>query len=519
VQLGQGSELARRVDHRLAVLGYFANGVGGVVLMLFAGFFVPGTVDSSDYVRVAVLNIGVGAAYLAVGLPAGRALIERREFAPIAAWLTSGQPATSADQLRALRLPRQWALLSTVPWIVGTLLITGVNLTVSKQFAASIATVALLGGATACALQYLLVERTIRPVVAVALAGGPPPPTAVPGVRSRIAMAWTIGAAMPLLGIGGMAISALLGHTMTRNWLAGACVVLVVIGLAVGLTAMRLTSRSLGEPLVRLRDALEDVERGNLTTAVEVDDGSEVGLVQAGFNRMVEGLRDRERLHEALGTYVHPAITDRILDEGVNVAGEELEVSIMFVDVRDFTAFAERAPATQVVTRLNELFELAVPIVDEHHGHVNKFIGDGLLAVFGAPERRPDHAECAVASACAITEAVRRSFDDTMRVGVGVNTGPVVVGTVGGGGHLDFTVIGDAVNTAARVEAATRRTGDDVLITESTLSRLTSDTSAWVRRDPLTLKGKEQHIHLYGLADATPSRRTGGAASSAGTRP
>ena len=497
----RGVELARSVNRRLTAVGYFANGVGGVVLMLFAGFFVPGTVDPDDYVRVALLNIGFGAPYLAIALPAGRILIQNRGFSDLDEWLRSDRPAGRADQLRALRLPRRWAILATVPWIVGTVLITLVNLTVSYQFAATLATIAVLGGGAACALQYLLVERAIRPVVGVALGGGPPPPTEIPGVTGRIIMAWSIGAGTALLGIGAIAVFSLLGHTMSRDWLAAACAVLAVLGLGVGLLSIGITSRSVGEPLVQLRDALAAVEVGNLDTSVAVTDGSEVGLLQAGFNRMVSGLREREQLREALGSYVDPTVTERILDEGINLAGEELEVSVLFLDVRGFTSFAEQAPATEVVARLNQLFDLAVPLVLRHHGHANKFIGDGLLAVFGAPERRRDHADCAVACALSIHSALCARFGDELRIGIGVNTGPAVVGTVGGGGRLDFTVIGDTVNTAARVEAATRITGDDVLITETTLQHL-GVAKGWSQRPPVELKGKERTIALYAYAPA-----------------
>ena len=122
-----------------------------------------------------------------------------------------------------------------------------------------------------------------------------------------------------------------------------------------------------------------------------------------------------------------------------------------------------------MVALLNDLWALVVPMLLRHGGHANKFIGDGLLAVFGAPDHHADHAERAVARRA--RDRRRRAathFDGRIEVGIGVNSGPVVAGTVGGGGRVEFTVIGDAVNTASRVEAATRETGDDVLITDAT---------------------------------------------------
>jgi class 3 adenylate cyclase len=169
---------------------------------------------------------------------------------------------------------------------------------------------------------------------------------------------------------------------------------------------------------------------------------------------------------------------------------------VLFTDVRGFTAFAETADAREVVARLNELYGRIVPIVLRHGGHANKFIGDGLLAVFGAPDRLPDHARRAVAAGLDIVDAVRDSF---LPIGIGINTGQVVAGTIGGGGRVDFTVIGDAVNTAARIEGATRETGDTLLITHSTRVLL-DDGNEWVERAPVLLKGKAKHVRIYAPA-------------------
>jgi class 3 adenylate cyclase len=213
---------------------------------------------------------------------------------------------------------------------------------------------------------------------------------------------------------------------------------------------------------------------------------------------MAAGLEERERLREAFGAFVDPALGERILQEGTDLAGEEVDLSVLFLDVRGFTTLAERADARDVVARLNALYDVVVPIVLAHGGHANKFIGDGMLAVFGAPERHADHADRAVAAALEIARAVRGGFE--LRVGVGVNSGHVLVGTVGGGGRLDFTVIGDPVNTAARVESATRETGDDVLITDETRRRLQADHGAWQQRPAMPLKGKSEPVALYAPA-------------------
>lgn len=183
---------------------------------------------------------------------------------------------------------------------------------------------------------------------------------------------------------------------------------------------------------------------------------------------------------------------------------EEVPVTVLFLDIRDFTAFAEHAEPKEVVALLNSFWELVVPVLLRHHGHANKFIGDGLLGVFGAPERLPDHAERAVEAAQEIVALVRERYGGEVGVGIGVNSGSVVAGTVGGGGRVEFTVIGDTVNTASRVEAATRETGDDVLITEATRAALHPGAFELSERSPVPLKGKSEAVRLWALESEVP---------------
>src|SRR5205823_8643460 len=215
------------------------------------------------------------------------------------------------------------------------------------------------------------------------------------------------------------------------------------------------------------------------------------------FNAMLDGLQERERLREAFGSYVAPDVAERVLREGTMLEGEEVEVSIVLVDICDFTAFAERSSARETVAYLNDFFGLIVPILGRHGGHADKFIGDGVLAVFGAPERLRDHADRALAAACQIALAVEKRYGNDLRMGVGINSGPVSAGSVGGGGRLEFTVVGDAVNVAARVEHATRELGDAVLITEATRCLLTRDAIPLVERGTVGLKGISDPVPIW----------------------
>ena len=184
--------------------------------------------------------------------------------------------------------------------------------------------------------------------------------------------------------------------------------------------------------------------------------------------------------------------------------GEDALVTLLFVDIRDFTPFADRVTAREAVALLNEFFGVVVPVLEDHGGRVQQFLGDGMLGVFGAPEPLPDHADRGVAAARAIVAEVEAHFGERCQVSVGVNSGLVIVGTIGGGSRFDLGIIGDPVNVAARVEQATRRTGDSVLVTEATRCLLERD--GLVPRGAIELKGKPAPVPVYALGEAVRRR-------------
>jgi adenylate cyclase len=194
-----------------------------------------------------------------------------------------------------------------------------------------------------------------------------------------------------------------------------------------------------------------------------------------------------------------------LLEQGDDVfSGERREVTVMFVDIRDFTPFAESNSAEDTVARLNALFEIVVPAVVDAGGHVNKFLGDGALAVFGAPNELAGHADAAVSAAQWIAGRVAERFGGGLRIGVGINTGSVIAGTIGGGSKLEFTLIGDTVNVAARVEQLTKTTGDTILLTEQTAKAL-SGQAGLLDRGAHELKGKAAPARIFGVTFAADS--------------
>ena len=189
-------------------------------------------------------------------------------------------------------------------------------------------------------------------------------------------------------------------------------------------------------------------------------------------------------------------------------------ITAVFVDIRGFTTFADRATAREAGEYLRAFFDVVVPVVQEHRGEVTQLMGDGLLAVF----RTPDHADRALAAGTAIIAAVHASFGDRCRIGIGVNSGLVLVGTIGGGGLTQFGVVGDPVNVASRVQDATRDLGEPLLLTEATHMLLDGEHAGLESRGSLALRGKATPVAVYGLAVTNSGRDARRTSSDVGNR-
>ncbi|HEX7739573.1 MAG TPA: adenylate/guanylate cyclase domain-containing protein [Marmoricola sp.] len=316
---------------------------------------------------------------------------------------------------------------------------------------------------------------------------------------SRLTVVRRLKIALPAYtSVAAMGAASLLPHRNGAAALAIAAGISIAIGVGLSAELTTLLGDALTEPVRRLRDQVMRVRDGDFAARTPVLSSDELGELAHEVNGMTRGLVEREQIREAFGTYADKGVVEVIMSGAFPPEGLEMTVSILFCDVRGFTSYAEQATAPQVIATLNEMFSAIVPIVERHGGHIDKFMGDGLLAVFGAPDPLPDHADRAVAAACEIVTAVRLG-DTGLTVGAGVNTGPVVAGPIGGAGRLNFSVIGDVVNVAARVESATRETGDDVLLTDAT-RRALQHPPTLVSRGGRELKGKAEPVELFALA-------------------
>lgn len=364
---------------------------------------------------------------------------------------------------------------------------------------------AILGAVVGTAGQLITLhsytEQTLRPARA-AMVSDTGIGDSLP--RSRPTFATWTNVAMLAVGFAFAVAGAILGAVLdlTSHGPALAMVIGGVLVLVIGPSLWAAYSPML-QPIRDLAEGTKRVAAGDYSRRLPVVQDDDLGALAASFNRMQAGLAERQRLQAAFGTYVDPALAARLLEQGDDVfSGERREVTVMFVDIRDFTPFAEANSAEDTVARLNALFEIVVPAVVDAGGHVNKFLGDGALAVFGAPNDLADHAEAAVAAAVRIHRLVAERFGGELRIGIGINTGKVIAGTIGAAGKLEFTLIGDAVNVAARVEQLTKTTGDAILLTQQTVDALVSPPPGLTDRGAHALKGKSTPINLFGLEPA-----------------
>ncbi len=297
---------------------------------------------------------------------------------------------------------------------------------------------------------------------------------------------------MPILGLGLIAFSALLEHDFTRDQLAIAVLALCSVALVVGLLASLLSARAVADPVTAMRKAVREVEEGDLDAEVPVYDGSEIGQLQAGFNRMVAGLRERERIRDLFGRHVGEDVARRALEDDVELGGETREVCVLFTDVIGSTALAAERPPEEVVELLNGFFAVVVEVVDRHGGWVNKFEGDAALAIFGAPMELDDAPSRALAAARELAERLPREVEG-IEAAIGVSAGEVVAGNVGEETRFEYTVIGDPVNEAARLTELAKERPGRLLASEAIVERAGSaERERWELDGEVELRGRRQ---------------------------
>jgi class 3 adenylate cyclase len=255
-------------------------------------------------------------------------------------------------------------------------------------------------------------------------------------------------------------------------------------------------------PVRTLVEGMHEVLRGNLRYRSKIDRQDELGFLARSFNEMVGGLEEREHIKDTFGRFVSRDVAAAVLDGRVPLAGERREVSILFQDIRGFTSLSERLDPAALLRVLNQFFTEVVAAVEAEGGVVKQFTGDGVMALFGAPEARPDHPERAVRAALGIVRRLdglnallAQQGVPALTIGVGIHTGEVVAGLIGPDERVEYGVVGEPVNLASRVESLTKELPAVILVSREIAARLGPEFVQG-RTALLAVKGKKQPVEV-----------------------
>jgi adenylate cyclase len=289
------------------------------------------------------------------------------------------------------------------------------------------------------------------------------------------------------------------------------CALSMLLACALTIPAVILLSRRASHPLRELQQAVLRIGKGDLETQVAVRSKDEFGAVAEAINSMVVGLRERDRVKQTFAHYVSQQVMDSLLKSGqeIKLHGHRRRISVLFSDIRGFSTISERLPPEKVVQILNEYFEQMVEVIFRNGGTLDKFLGDGLMVIFGAPEDDEYQEQRALRTAIEMQRELGilakkwESEGVQLRIGIGINSGPAIVGNIGSSRRMEYTAIGDTVNLASRLESVTKDLGVGILISEYTYNALRG-TGSFRQMGSVTVKGRTEAVLTY-----TPDEDTG----------
>lgn len=439
------------------------------------------------------------------------------------------QAAPLVVQRRSINAPAVVAGIGLLPWLLNAVVYPPATLltfgTWKPELASQQIISPVVNGFLAATTTYLLLDWLFRAMVLprvfpagrVVEASG----SWALGVRARLVIFLVAVAFAPLFTMLGLIRAA--ANKMVAGGdvstvvpaLTRASEMTFVVYLALGMAFTMVLARTFTQPLTEIAQALRRLRRGDLSTRVQSTASDELGVLQDGVNAMAEGLQERERILQTFGHVVEPAVRDRLLAGDLERGGDERFVTILFADLRGFTGLSERLPPAAVVALLNECFSAIASWVRVEGGYVDKFIGDGILVVFGLFGDGDEAARCAAAASalrCAVGLPARMAALNAARaatggpaltLSIGVASGTVVAGTIGAEDRFEYTVIGDAVNVAARLQDVAKQRAHPLLATAVThaLAETAGLVSGLQPLLPVTVRGRSEPVAVVGIAD------------------
>lgn len=415
-------------------------------------------------------------------------------IAPSVRWYTAGAEPDPRQRRAAINILRRQSLIVLGTWLIGGAIGVAAIHSHNLGLIALLSAVIVFGGTASVSTSMLFTQRTFRPIVAAVWQDSDVRATA-PGVLARLVTMWFITCAMPSAAIVALIVCRQMGWIIDPNSSVEVPVlVLCVVAVLLGVRAMILVARSISDPVGEVVSAMARVERGQMNTSVDVYEQSEIGRLQTGFNRMVAGLAERDRLQDLFGRHVGSDVARLAVEQDLALSGSVQEAAILFIDLVGSTELAATHPPDEVAAVLNDFFRIVVDTVDAQRGSINKFQGDAALAVFGAPVPDADAAAAALIAARTLITRLRRL--PLVDFGIGVSAGPVFAGNIGSENRYEYTVVGDAVNEAARLADRAKSVSARVLCSASALECAGDERGHWVRHGSAVLRGRTRPTEM-----------------------
>ena len=421
-------------------------------------------------------------------------------FRPQLNWFISGEPADSARRRAVIAIPYHQVYATFLAWGAALLIYVLWNRhPATVEFAAVAGAFTLAAISSAC-ITYASIERATRPLVVIALRDSPIGHV-VHSVRKRMVVVWAVSSAVPMCGLLminiGRGVELLPPVAGRIDW---ATLVLAVVSLGAGIRVIALVGSAIADPTIDLSKAVERVGAGDLSTRVAVYDMSELGVVQHGFNTMVEGLEERARVRELFARHVGDTVAAQALEGGGAARGMKTVVGVLFVDITGSTRLATQHDPVAIAAVLNRFFTIVADVVGDHGGFINKFEGDAALAIFGAPLSLDSPADAALAAARDLAAQLTQSL--AISWGIGVSYGTVFAGNIGAETRYEYTVIGDPVNESARLSDAAKREGVPVLASGTAVGASGPERQGWSLLSTRVLRGRTEPTELFVPDDA-----------------
>ncbi|MFO7583525.1 MAG: adenylate/guanylate cyclase domain-containing protein [Anaerolineales bacterium] len=512
----------KKLDRAVGAVTIGANLLGALITFFYLALVQPIPEGSSPMITVPLGPTIIS--FLAIGLllflgnvVGGRI---QRHYPKWVGRILDGAPISDVPpeaRREVLQYPASVALVSLTMWFVAGFFF-GFLLTGTWQ---SLVSVFGVGGILTSAIVYFAVGSLWRPVVWLFFPDGRATEAGAwrNSVKWRLLLGFVLVGLYPAAVLSLTAVSRAEALTSAENpdvilqnlYIALGVISLVAAGAGIALAV--LVSHSILDPLQRLRDGMGRVAQNDLSVSLLSDSNDELGYVSQGFNEMVSGLRRAEVMRNLLNLYVSPEVAREALEHGTKLGGQLVECSVLFSDIRGFTALSEQLPPEHLIDLLNRYMSRMVDVVIANGGLVNKFGGDSLLAVFGSPlNPAEEHAAQAIRAALHMQKALKgfnveqvKKSQPELEIGIGIASGPVVAGNVGGEGRIEYTVIGDTVNLAARLQDLTKQMGRSVLASAATVNEAARVMPfAAEPMNPVEVRGKTEMVEIYALVSGLP---------------